>query len=288
MSDETKKPEVDGATSRSLQKEGEEAVSKTAEAEVAAEAKPAEDLDLEAKLAAATLSEEDEAEKQRVDAKALKAEKAAKKAAAQVKAGVKKKGKKKGQKAGPEPFIKRTSAPRMQTKYLEEVQPALIKQFGYTTSMDAPRLVKIVLNMGLGEALTNAKLLDAAEEELNAITGQKCVITQARKSIATYKLRQGQKIGAMVTLRRARMYEFFDRLVSFALPRTRDFKGISPRSFDGRGNFSMGVREQIIFPEIDYDKIEKIMGLNVTIVTSARNDEEGRELLRKMGMPFRV
>ena len=277
MSDEIKKPEVASDSSRSLPKGGEDAGSK-----------PEEAVPLEEKLAAAGMTPEEEEEKKRIDAKALKAEKAKKKAAAQVKAGVKKKDKKKGKKGGPEPFVKRTALPRMHAKYLEEVQPALIKQFSYTTAMAAPRLVKIVLNMGLGEALQNAKLLDAAEDELNTIAGQKCVITQARKSIATYKLRQGQKIGAMVTLRRARMYEFFDRLVSFALPRTRDFKGISPRSFDGRGNFSMGVREQIIFPEIDYDKIEKIMGLNVTIVTSARNDEEGRELLRKMGMPFRV
>ena len=153
--------------------------------------------------------------------------------------------------------------------------------------MAVPRLVKITLNMGLGEALLNAKLLDAAEEELSVIAGQKPVITKARKSIATYKLRQGQKIGCMVTLRRERMYEFLDRLVSLALPRTRDFKGISPKSFDGRGNFSLGIREQIIFPEIDYDKIEKIMGLNITIVTTANNDEEGRALLKQLGMPLR-
>jgi large subunit ribosomal protein L5 len=141
--------------------------------------------------------------------------------------------------------------------------------------------------MGLGEALQNAKLLDSAEEELAAISGQKAVITKARKSIATYKLRQGQKIGAMVTLRKDKMFEFLDRLVSFALPRTGDFRGISPRSFDGRGNFSLGIKEQIVFPEIDYDKIEKIMGMNVTVVTTANTDEEGRALLKHMGVPFR-
>jgi large subunit ribosomal protein L5 len=153
--------------------------------------------------------------------------------------------------------------------------------------MAVPRLVKITLNMGLGEALQNAKLLESAEAELAAIAGQKPIVTQARKSIATFKLRQGQKIGAMVTLRRDRMFEFFDRLVTFALPRTRDFRGVSARSFDGRGNFSMGVREQIIFPEIEYDKIEKIMGMNITIGTTAKTDEEGRALLKHLGMPFR-
>jgi large subunit ribosomal protein L5 len=141
--------------------------------------------------------------------------------------------------------------------------------------------------MGLGEAITNPKLMDTAVDELAAISGQKPVVTKAKKSIATFKLREGQKIGCMVTLRREKMYEFFDRLVNLALPRVRDFKGISPRSFDGRGNFSMGIREQIIFPEINYDKIDKIKGLNVSIVTSARTDDEGRALLKSMGMPFR-
>ena len=209
----------------------------------------------------------------------------AQKQKAQQKGGVKKE---KGKKA-PEvtAFVKRTAPPRLRTKYEQEVIPALMKEFSYKTKMAVPRLVKITVNMGLGQALQNAKLLEAAEAELTAIAGQKPVITKARKSIATFKLRQGQKIGCMVTLRRERMYEFFDRLVSFALPRTRDFKGISPRSFDGRGNFSLGIREQIIFPEIDYDKIEKIMGMNITVVTTARTDEEGKALLKHLGMPFR-
>ncbi|MCA9671270.1 MAG: 50S ribosomal protein L5 [Myxococcales bacterium] len=197
------------------------------------------------------------------------------------------KGGKKAKKDKVEAFVKRADPPRLRTKYHEEVLPALMKEFNYSTPMAAPRILKITLNAGLGEAITNPKLLDAAAAELTAIAGQKPVITKARRSIAIYKLRQGMRIGCMVTLRKDRMYEFFDRLVTFALPRTRDFKGISPRSFDGRGNFSMGIREQIIFPEINYDKIEKIMGFNITIVTSARTDEEGRALLRHMGMPFR-
>jgi large subunit ribosomal protein L5 len=162
-----------------------------------------------------------------------------------------------------------------------------MKEFGYTNRNQVPRLVKITLNMGLGEAIGNPKIIDHAVEEVRSVTGQQPVVTKAKKSIATFKLREGQKIGCMTTLRRERMWEFFDRLVSFALPRVRDFKGISPRSFDGRGNFSMGVREQIIFPEINYDKIDKIKGLNITIVSTARNDEEGRALLRHLGMPFR-
>ncbi|MFH1130259.1 MAG: 50S ribosomal protein L5 [Pseudomonadota bacterium] len=162
-----------------------------------------------------------------------------------------------------------------------------MKQFNYKTQMAVPRLVKITVNAGLGEALQNPKLIESTERELTAITGQKPIVTKARKSIATFKLRQGQKIGCMVTLRGARMYEFFDRLVTVALPRTRDFKGISPRSFDGRGNFTMGIKEQIVFPEVEYDKMEKIKGLNVSIVTSAKTDEEGRALLACLGMPFR-
>ena len=263
-----------------------------------AEAKPAEPpketLD-------SIASEEDEEEK-RIDPKELKAAKAAKKAEAQAQAqakaakaggpakkgkGGKKKGKGGKKKAAVEPFVKRAAPPRLKTKWANEIVPAMMKQFGYKSNMAVPRLVKITLNMGLGEALLNAKLLDAAEDELAVIAGQKPVITKARKSIATYKLRQGQKIGCMVTLRRERMFEFLDRLVSLALPRTRDFKGISPKSFDGRGNFSLGIREQIIFPEIDYDKIEKIMGLNITIVTTANTDEEGRALLKQLGMPLR-
>ncbi len=241
-------------------------------------------------------------DKKRVDPKELKAQRKEKKAKAQEETGAvpvekqkeraqkekaAKKKKDKGKKPEAAAFVKRAAPPRLRQKYEQEVVPALMKEFSYRTKMAVPRLVKITVNMGLGQALQNAKLLEAAEAELTAIAGQKPVITKARKSIATFKLRQGQKIGCMVTLRRDRMYEFFDRLVSLALPRTRDFKGISPRSFDGRGNFSMGIREQIIFPEIDYDKIEKIMGMNITVVTTAKTDEEGKALLRHLGMPFR-
>lgn len=186
-----------------------------------------------------------------------------------------------------EPFVKRTAPARLHAKFDNEVLPALMKEFNYTTPMQVPKLLKITVNMGLGEALQNPKLIDAAEEELRTITGQKPVVTTARKSIAVFKLREGQRIGCAVTLRRERMYEFFDRLVSFALPRTRDFRGVSPKAFDGRGNYTFGIKEQIIFPEVNYDKIEKIMGLNVTVVTSARTDEEGRALLKHLGVPFR-
>jgi large subunit ribosomal protein L5 len=175
----------------------------------------------------------------------------------------------------------------MWTQYLEDIVPALIKEFGYSSRMQAPRLQKITVNIGLGEAILNPKLVDQAVEQLGVISGQKPVVTQARRSIATFKLRQGMKIGAMVTLRREKMYEFLDRLISFALPRVRDFKGVSPKAFDGRGNYTLGVKEQIIFPEIDYDSIEKIKGMNITFVTSAETDEEGRALLRALGMPFR-
>jgi large subunit ribosomal protein L5 len=176
---------------------------------------------------------------------------------------------------------------RLRDYYRKEVVPALIKQFEYGNVMEVPRLVKIVVNMGLGEAIQNIKILDTAAQELAMIVGQKPVITKARRSIATFKLRQGMAIGCRVTLRRERMYEFFDRFVNVALPRVRDFRGISQKSFDGRGNFAVGLREQIIFPEIDYDKVEKIRGMNVAIVTTAKTDEEARELLRLMGMPFR-
>ncbi|HOF04742.1 MAG TPA: 50S ribosomal protein L5 [Syntrophales bacterium] len=176
---------------------------------------------------------------------------------------------------------------RLKELYQKEVVPALIAKFGYKNRMEVPKLEKIVLNMGLGEAIQNAKILDSAAAEMAAITGQKPVITKARKSIATFKLRQGMSIGCRVTLRRERMYEFLDRLVNINLPRVRDFRGIAPKSFDGRGNFALGLKEQIIFPEIDYDKIDKIRGMNVVIVTTAKTDEEARELLRMMGMPFR-
>jgi large subunit ribosomal protein L5 len=163
---------------------------------------------------------------------------------------------------------------------------SLMKRFGYTSPMAVPKLTKIIVNMGLGEAVSDPKVLDKAVEELTAITGQKPVITKARKSIAGFKLRAGMPIGCMVTLRKQRMYEFLDRLVNVALPRVRDFKGVSPKAFDGRGNYALGLREQIIFPEINYDKIDKVRGLSVSIVTTARTDEEGYQLLKELGMPF--
>ena len=178
-------------------------------------------------------------------------------------------------------------AARLKERYEQSVRAELMPERGFENPMQAPRRDKIVVNMGLGEAINNGKIIDASVEQLTAITGQKPVVTRARKSIANFKLRQGQSIGAMVTLRGDRMYEFFDRLVSIALPRVRDFKGVSPKAFDGKGNYTLGVREQIIFPEINYDKVEKIKGLNITVVTTARNDEEGRALLRHLGMPFR-
>ncbi len=178
-------------------------------------------------------------------------------------------------------------AARLKERFEKEIRPALVKEFGFKNPMQAPRLEKVVVNMGLGEAINNGKIIDASVEQLGQLTGQKPVITKARKSIANFKLRQGQSIGAMVTLRGDRAYEFLDRLVNIALPRVRDFKGVSPKAFDGKGNYTLGIREQIIFPEIDYDKVEKIKGMNITVVTTARNDEEGRALLRFLGMPFR-
>jgi large subunit ribosomal protein L5 len=177
---------------------------------------------------------------------------------------------------------------RLAATYKTQVVPQLMKDFGYKNPMQVPKIEKIVVNMGLGEAINNNKLIEQAEEQMMAISGQKAVVTRSRKSIANFKLRENQAIGCMVTLRKDRMYEFFDRLVSIALPRVRDFKGVSSKSFDGKGNYTLGIREQIIFPEINYDKIEKIKGMNITIVTTARNDEEGRALLRHMGMPFRT
>lgn len=182
---------------------------------------------------------------------------------------------------------KRTAPPRLFRHYQTDVIPALRQEFAYKNVMQVPRVVKITLNMGLGEALQNQKILDASVNDLRAITGQSPVVTRAKKSIATFKLRQGQKIGCMVTLRRERMWEFLDRLVNLALPRVRDFKGVSPKSFDGRGNYSLGLREQIIFPEIDYDQVERLKGMNISIITSALSDDEGRSLLRLLGMPFR-
>jgi large subunit ribosomal protein L5 len=176
---------------------------------------------------------------------------------------------------------------RLRVRFDKEIIPTLMKELNYKNPMQVPRLHKIVVNMGMGEALATPKLLDGAADQLAVMTGQKAVVTRARKSIANFKLRAGQSIGAMVTLRKDRMYEFFDRLVNVALPRVRDFKGVSPKAFDGRGNFTLGLREQVIFPEINYDAVEKIKGLNVSIVTTARNDEQGRALLRHLGMPFR-
>ena len=179
-------------------------------------------------------------------------------------------------------------APRIREKYLKEAIPALTKQFGYKNRLQVPRLSKIVLNMGMGEATANVKVMDKAVDEMTALAGQKPVVTRAKKSIANFKLREGMPIGIMVTLRREGMWEFFDRLVSFALPRVRDFKGVSPRAFDGRGNYSLGIKEQIVFPEVNYDEVEKIRGMNVSIVTTARTDEEARALLASLGMPFRT
>ncbi|MDQ3013091.1 MAG: 50S ribosomal protein L5 [Acidobacteriota bacterium] len=176
---------------------------------------------------------------------------------------------------------------RLREKYLKEVTPALVKEFNYTNPMSVPKLDKIVINVGLGEAIANAKALDAAVGDLMIITGQKPVVTKAKKSIAAFKLREGMNIGAMVTLRGNRMYEFLDRFVSLALPRVRDFRGISQKAFDGRGNYTVGLKDQLIFPEIDFGKIDKARGMNVCIVTTAKTDEEARSLLRQLGMPFR-
>ncbi len=178
--------------------------------------------------------------------------------------------------------------PRLRDKYRGEVVPALMKQFQYTNPMQVPRVLKVTVNMGLGEAVSNAKIIEIGVDQVQAITGQKAMITRARKSIATFKLRAGLAIGVMVTLRRDRMWEFLDRLFTFALPRVRDFKGVSPKAFDGKGNYTLGVKEQIIFPEINYDLVEKVKGLNISITTTARTDEEGRALLQHLGMPFRT
>ena len=177
--------------------------------------------------------------------------------------------------------------PRLLERYRSEIIPKLQSDFGFKNVNQVPTLAKIVVNIGLGEATQNPKLLEKASEELALITGQKAVIRRARKSVANFKLRQGQPIGCMVTLRANRMWEFFDRLVSVSLPRVRDFKGVSPKAFDGRGNFSMGIREQIIFPEVDYDNVERVTGLNITMVTTAQNDAEGKALLTHLGVPFR-
>ena len=176
--------------------------------------------------------------------------------------------------------------PRLKERYSNEVVPAMVEAFSYGNVMQCPRVEKIVVNVGLGEAMQNAKVLDAATQDLRAITGQQPVITRARKSIAAFKLRAGRAIGAKVTLRGSRMWDFLDRLCNVALPRRRDFRGVSPNSFDGRGNYSLGLREQLVFPEVEYDKIDKIRGMEITIVTTAQTDEEGRQLLSLLGMPF--
>jgi large subunit ribosomal protein L5 len=177
--------------------------------------------------------------------------------------------------------------PRQKEKYIKEVIPSMMKEFSYKNIMQVPELQKIVLNIGLGEAVQNIKLLDAAQKELAMITGQKAVVTKAKKSIAAFKLRKGTPIGCKVTLRGNRMYEFLDRLINIALPRIRDFRGVHGKSFDGRGNYSLGLKEQIIFPEIDYDKVEMVHGLDITLCTNAKTDQESRALLRYLGLPFR-
>ena len=178
-------------------------------------------------------------------------------------------------------------APRLKEKYEKEIAPALMKEFQYKSSMQIPRLVKVVVNMGVGEAVQDIKNLDGAIEDITAITGQKPVVRRAKKSISNFKLREGMPVGCMVTLRRDRMYEFLDRLMNFSIPRIRDFRGVPGRSFDGRGNYTLGIKEQIIFPEIDYDKIDKTRGMDITFVTTARRDEEAKALLKHLGMPFR-
>ena len=201
--------------------------------------------------------------------------------------------KKKAVKAAPKKDVAPKAEPegkyvnRLQKKYKEEIVPALVKEFGYTSVMQAPKMEKIVINMGVGEATQNSKALDVAVADLTIITGQKPVVTKAKKSIATFKVREGQAIGCKVTLRGVRMYEFLDKLVSIALPRVRDFRGISRNSFDGHGNYTLGVKEQLIFPEIDYDKVAKVRGMDIVMVTTAHSDKEACALLEKLGMPFR-
>ncbi len=181
-----------------------------------------------------------------------------------------------------------TTPPRLKETYFHQVMPALMKEFSYTNPMQVPRLRRVVLNVGMGEAIQNVKLLESATSELGVITGQRPVVTKAKKAIAGFKLRQGMPIGAKVTLRSDRMYEFVDRLVTIALPRIRDFKGVSPKAFDGRGNYTLGLKEQLIFPEITYDSVASIHGMDITFVTSARTNDEGKALLRHLGMPFRT
>src|SRR5690242_3112920 len=224
---------------------------------------------------------DEKSEEEKAAAEAKKKERAEK---AKAKAGG---GKKAAEPTGPAPTYKREKAPRLKRVYDETVRAQMMKEFGYTSAMQVPRIVKISVNMGLGKAKEEPKMIDNGVEELKAITGQSPVVSRAKKDIAVFKLRKGQKIGVMVTLRRERMWEFLDRLCNIALPRVRDFRGVSSKGFDGRGNFTMGVREQIIFPEIEYDKIDQIKGMNISIVTTAKTDNEGRALLQYLGMPFR-
>lgn len=177
---------------------------------------------------------------------------------------------------------------RLKEKYQREIRDALIKRFGYRNPLEAPRLEKVVINLGVGEAKENAKLLDSAAEDLTIITGQRPIITRAKKSVASFKVREGMAIGCKVTLRGKRMYDFLDKLINICLPRVRDFRGVSQHSFDGRGNYSLGIKEQLIFPEIEYSKVDKVRGMDISIVTTAKTDEEGKELLRLLGMPFRA
>jgi large subunit ribosomal protein L5 len=211
---------------------------------------------------------------------------------AEAKAKAKAKGEARKKKAaeptGPAPKYKRETPPKLKAIYDQQLKGKMMAEFSYSSIMQVPRVVKVTINMGLGKAKDEPKMIDNAIDELKAITGQSPVVSRAKKDIAVFKLRKGQKIGVMVTLRRERMWEFLDRLVNVALPRVRDFRGVSPRGFDGRGNFTMGVKEQIIFPEIEYDKIDSIKGMNISIVTTAGNDAEGRALLTHLGMPFRA
>ena len=229
-------------------------------------------------------------EKDKKEAKAADPEKAARAAAAKAQAKKHKGKKDEVKRAGFEANIEEgleAKPARLKLRFRKEIVPALMKEFGWKNPNQVPRIEKIVLNMGLGDALSNNKILESAVDQLGAIAGQKPVVTKARKSIANFKLRQGQSIGVMTTLRNDRMFEFLDRLINVALPRVRDFKGVSSKAFDGRGNYTLGVREQIIFPEINYDQIEKVKGLNVSIVTTAGNDERGLALLKHFGMPFK-
>ncbi len=229
------------------------------------------------------MADDEQTEEEKKAAAEAKKKERAEKAKAKAEGG--KKGK--SEPAGPAPKYKREKPPRLRTLYDQTIRPAMMKEFNYSTVMQVPRVVKVTVNMGLGKAKDEPKMIDNGVEELKLITGQSPVVSRAKKDIAVFKVRKGQKIGVMVTLRKERMWEFLDRLMNIALPRVRDFRGISSRGFDGRGNFTMGVREQIIFPEIEFDKIDSIKGLNISIVTTAESDAEGRALLTHLGMPFR-